>query len=124
MKKICLLSAILLLSAGWLMAQSTTSSSSSTSGTEHSMNKTMRGCLGGSAGSYTLTETSGKEFNLRGDSAQLAEHLGQEVRITGEETKAPASTSTTSQSASSTSNPTLEVSKVEKVAATCSTATK
>jgi hypothetical protein len=123
-RKACLISAIVLLCATWVVAQSSTS----TSATDHNANKTtMQGCLAGSAGNYTLTETSGKEYQLRGDSSRLAEHVNQEVKVMGHEqsmSNSSTSTSTSTTSSSTTSNPSFHVTSVEKVADTCSTAGK
>lgn len=123
MKKICLLSAVVLLSSLCLVAQTTTGSSSQSDNNMHKT--TVEGCLGGSAGSYTLTEKSGKEFDLQGDSSKLSDHVGQEVRITGAETKPSNSAGSTSSTSGSTSNSTskrsIDVTNVEKVSDTCAT---
>lgn len=123
MRKAYLLSAIVLLASAWLLAQTATNSNSQS---DHNMNKTtVQGCLGGSASNYTLTDQAGKNFDLRGDTAKLGEHLGQEVRITGSEQKASASsTSTSSTSNSMMPTPTIQVSNIEKVSDTCSTTKK
>ena|SRR5579863_6761716 len=121
MKKACFLSAIVLLSTVWLVAQTSTNSAAQS---DHNMSKTtVEGCLGGSAGNYILTDQSGKEFNLRGDASKLGEHLNQEVRVTGDQPSTPKSSSTSSTSGSM-SNPSIHVTNVEKVSDTCSTTRK
>jgi hypothetical protein len=133
MKKSLLLITMLLLSAAWVVAQSTSpapsasqpgasdsqatpaspsASSQSSVGSQTSAgdqakasadaNNTIRGCLSGSAGSYTLTDNaSGKSYNLTGKTDDLSAHVGQEVEING----ASASASTGGAMGSSASNP-------------------
>jgi hypothetical protein len=123
MKKLCLFTAILLLSSAWVVAQDNsqagsssspsstnqagTSGSSQTSsdqaGTYNSSQTssnasqtTIEGCLSGSGGNYTLTDNSGKTYQLQGDTSKLSEHVGHEVRIKGTETGASASSNTPS----------------------------
>jgi len=83
MKRILLLSSILLLSAMWAIAQSssqpiTTSPSSSDQG-----NMTVEGCLSGSVGNYSLTDKSGTTYQLTGDTARLENHVGHTIQVTG-----------------------------------------
>ncbi len=108
-----LLAAILMLGATWAWAQSypsqqsdqnqsntatqsqqTQSSSSATSGT------TIEGCLGGSAGSYTLTAKDGTMYQLTGNTDKLAKHVGHEIQVTG--TASSASSTSTSGTGSQT----------------------
>jgi hypothetical protein len=51
----------------------------------------LEGCLGGSSGHFTLTDPAGKAYPLRGDTAQLDDHVGQQVSLTG--TQQPETTS-------------------------------
>jgi hypothetical protein len=44
---------------------------------------TVQGCLSGSAGGFTLTDSSGIAYQLAGDTAKLTDHVGHEVEITG-----------------------------------------
>ncbi len=64
--------------------QTTTTQTTSTS----SDNSTIEGCLNGSAGNYTLTDTSGKSWQLSGDTSKLSDHVGHQVRVTGSEASA------------------------------------
>lgn len=57
----------------------TSSQSSSSSGNE----TTIQGCLNGSGGNYTLTDSSGKTWQLTGDTAKLSDHVGHTVEIKG-----------------------------------------
>jgi hypothetical protein len=47
----------------------------------------LEGCIGGSSNRLTLTNVEGKVYQLRGDTATLAEHVGQHATITGIERK-------------------------------------
>ncbi|HZS26969.1 MAG TPA: hypothetical protein VFB76_07040 [Candidatus Angelobacter sp.] len=166
MKKGYLITAILLLSSVWLMAQSTpsssqqpstpsttdqsspstTSPSQSTSTTQTTTTDTtqtssngssIEGCLSGSAGSYTLTDTTGKTWQLAGDTSKLTEHVGHDVRLTGSENNGGAAGSSSGASGSSASSTgagagssgagasgsqsTFNVQKVKMISSTCPT---
>ncbi|MGH9570070.1 MAG: hypothetical protein ACRD4F_10540 [Candidatus Angelobacter sp.] len=64
---------------------STTDTSSQTTTTTSSNNtENIKGCLSGSAGNYTLTDSaSGKTYTLAGDTSKLSDHVGHEIRVTG-----------------------------------------
>lgn len=80
----------------------------------------IQGCLGQSAdGSFTVADSSGNNFQLRGDTSQLSGNLGKEVRLDGivmpdSGSKAGAMSSGTSRAATQ-----FSVSTVHKVADTC-----
>jgi ABC-type oligopeptide transport system substrate-binding subunit len=167
MRKTSLITAILLLSAVWAVAQTSPSSSpqsttpdassqtspSSTSpsqqpatpGTATTTQTTttqttqtssdsansIEGCLNGSAGNWTLTDQSGKTYQLAGDTSKLSDHVGHQVRITGTDNSSSASSSGSSPSSSATgagsssgSQPTFTVQKVKMISSTCSTTSK
>jgi hypothetical protein len=84
MVKTLLLGFTLLLSAAWMLAQDTSMPASSGQGKSSSSGSTtVEGCLGGSSGSYTLTDKSGTTYQLSGDTSKLADHVGHQVQITG-----------------------------------------
>src|SRR5215813_1536771 len=107
MRKLYLIASILLLSSVWLVAQSTPaqqpstdqsspsssspSQSSPTQSTAPDTSQTsnsgssIEGCLAGSSGNYTLTDSTGKSYQLAGDTSKLTEHVGHQVRLTGSE---------------------------------------
>lgn len=125
MKRSCLMAATLLVSL-WVFAQggsppgqqpSTQTSSEATAGDR--TGQTIEGCLAGSGGSFTLTESSGKTYQLAGDTAKLGEHVGHMLRISGSEKNAGADPSGGSSSASA--QPTFTVQKVKMVSASCPT---
>jgi hypothetical protein len=69
----------------------------------------VEGCVGGSAGSYTLTDSSGKTYQLSGDTSGLSDHVGHDVKVSGSMAAASAAGGT----------PTINVKKVKMVSATC-----
>jgi hypothetical protein len=110
MRRMFLLTSILLLSATWALAQysggSSTSdqnitdnqntnqgSSTSPSGTATSMSaktepgtsmrSTFEGCLSRSGSKYILKEKSGTEYELTGKTAGLKAHVGHTIEVTG-----------------------------------------
>jgi uncharacterized protein YdeI (BOF family) len=139
MKKFSLVTAILLLSSAWMLAQSNTSPSSqqypsSSPSTQQPAQPpdmsqsptqagkaaegaatTVEGCIGGSAGNYTLTDTSGKTYQLAGDTSKLGEHVGHDVKVTG----TTASAAGGAAAAAGGAAPTLTVKKVKMVSSTC-----
>jgi Protein of unknown function (DUF5818) len=138
MRKAYLITAILLLSCAWVVAQNSTppapdssqpsqqnpstqqpdtsQTSAPQAGTSDHAAHTVEGCVGGSAGSYTLTDASGKTYQLAGDTSKLADHVGHTVQISGtEESAAPGAAS------SAGGGSTLNVKKVKMVSASCAT---
>ena len=105
MRKRYLVTASVLLPAVWLMSQSTGGRSaypkSTTPSTQQpaavapasetqtsSANKHdsfLEGCIGGSSGRLTLIDAAGKVYQLRGDTAKLSDHIGQQASIMGVE---------------------------------------
>ncbi len=149
MKKTLLLTLILLVSAAWVAAQTSQSaspssprstqgypsgsssgqmgsqssqypSSQSSSGMSNTAKEThIEGCLSGSPGNYTLTDSSGMTWRLEGDSSDLGKHIGQEVRISGSSSSAGMGSS--ASSGAGTAQQTFNATKVKKVGNTCST---
>ena len=82
---------------------------------------TIEGCLSQSPdGNFMIADSSGNNFQLRGDTSKLNQNLGKEVRVDGIAT--PGSGSTTgSMSSGSSQGPAAQfhVSNVHKVADTC-----
>ena len=125
MSKVLLLALTLVLSAAWLQAQDQYPQSSSPTqgtttgqaGSANSAGKSVEGCLQGSDGNYTLTDSAGTTYQLRGDTAKLSEHVGHEVRITGSSEGMGSESS--AAGGSSGSQPTLMVEKVKHVSKTC-----
>lgn len=168
MRKTSLITAILLLSAVWAVAQTSPSSSpqsttpdasqqpstspsstspsqqpatpdasstttqtttTQTTQTSSDSGNSIEGCLSGSAGSWTLTDQSGKTWQLAGDTSKLSDHVGHQVRITGTDNSSSASSSgstgsspsssATGAGSSSGSQSTFNVQKVKMISSSC-----
>jgi hypothetical protein len=71
----------------------------------------LEGCVRNANGSLTLTDVAGKVYRLRGETAQLARHIGQQATVTG--TEEPDSAS------GAGAQPIFTVKKVPLIASTC-----
>jgi hypothetical protein len=136
MRQIFLLVSVLILGLSWAVAQDATQGSTSPSrGTDPNNSgqnaagsagqKTVTGCLSGSNGSYTLTDKHGMTYQLTGDTAKLSDHVGREVKITGNSNSAgsaPGGGAAAGASGGAGAEKTLEVSSVKHVSKTCQAA--
>jgi len=92
---------------------------------------TLRGCLSSSGGGYTLTDASGTQYQLSGDTSKLSQHVNNEVEVKGStsgSTGASASTGSSAGSQSATGSAgagsagqMFTVSKVKKLSGSCNT---
>ena len=153
MKKLYLIASILLLSSAWLVAQSSPAQQPSTSSPSSaypsqsspsqsspsqstapdtsqtsSSGTSIEGCLAGSSGNYTLTDSSGKSWQLAGDTSKLTEHVGHQVRLTGSEAGAAggsasgsAGSSASAGASGSSGQSTFTVQKVKMISSSCPT---
>lgn len=129
MRQMFLLLSVLLLGLSWAVAQNTTPSTSSpaTSSGQSAQTssgstgeKTVEGCLSGSAGSYTLTDKNGMTWQLTGDTSKLSEHVGHEVKVMGTATSASSTgTETAGGAAGSAGSQALQVTSVKHISKTC-----
>jgi Protein of unknown function (DUF5818) len=129
MRKFSLLSAILLLASAWMLAQNSTpptsqypssapsSAQSAAQDAQQAATQSAKeatgnveGCVAGSAGAYTLTDSSGKTYSLAGDTSTLADHVGHQVKVSG---------TLASAAAAAGGSQTITVKKVKMVSATC-----
>ena len=104
MKRKCVITAIVLIGASGVSVQSAQRSvnSNSTSpptqrtasivapqtmqtSAENRRDRLVEGCVRNTNGNLTLTDIGGKVYHLRGDTAQLADHVGQQATVTGTE---------------------------------------
>lgn len=134
MRKLSLMAAVVLLSSAWVLAQNSTKpapdtqnpSSTSpaaqqpaqqpdTSQTASGAAQTVEGCIGGSAGNFTLTDASGKTYQLAGDTSKLGDHVGHQVRVTGDEGAGAGA------AAAAGGSPTITVKKVKMISSSCPT---
>jgi hypothetical protein len=131
MRKWSLITAILLLSSAWMVAQSGSMSAGSAQsnqptstgqqpdaaqqkepmGADHGT-KTIEGCITSVAGGFALTDNSGKTYQLTGDTSQV--QAGQWDRVSGTE-------DTSGAAASGGAPSTFTVKKVKVVQTTCPT---
>jgi hypothetical protein len=90
---------------------------------------TIQGCLMGSGGDYTLTDSAGMQYHLTGDTSKLAGHENQQVSVKGMATgsstdmsgNSPTATGTqgtgTATTAGNAQN--FSVAKVKKISDSC-----
>jgi hypothetical protein len=116
MYKTLLLSLALLCSAAWLQAQAYPQSAPT--------HTTVQGCLQGSDGNYTLTADNGTMYQLTGNTAELKDHVGHEVQITGTTSGSSAEASAQASSTGATQAATLAVKSMKHISKTCKSAAK
>lgn len=134
MKRILLLSSILMLSAVWAMAQygsqPSTSGQATTDTTTQSSHSstdagstTLQGCLGGSDGNYSLTDKTGTKYQLSGDTSKMTAHVGHTVQVMGTSGSGASSSTTSSQtgsmSGSADSGHTFNVTSFKHISGSC-----
>lgn len=124
MSRILLLVFTFVLSAAWLQAQSQypSQTGSSQTGSSASAQTNVEGCLQSANGNYTLTDKSGTTYQLQGDTAKLADHVGHEVRITGTTSGAAGTSSSMAGQSGATQQPTLTVTKLKHISKNCQSA--
>jgi hypothetical protein len=122
MQKIMLFLSVVLLSMSWAVAQDASSPSSpaaagSGQAAQSGGQMMVEGCLGGSDGNYTLSDSNGTVYQLTGDTAKLSAHVGHEVKISGTSDSGTAGTSTGTPSGSGGHS--IQVSSVKHISKTC-----
>lgn len=128
MKRMLLLSSILLLSTVCAVAQYGSQQPSASSQDKSDTSKTtIEGCLAGSVGTYSLTDKSGTTYQLTGDTSKLLAHVGHTVQVTGTGAAGASSGSTPagqsgSMSANAEAQPTLNVTSFKHISGSCSAA--
>ena len=139
MRKWSLITAVLLLSSAWVVAQSgstptapdnpqsnqpsgasqqpDTSQSKQPATSDHAghTGHTVEGCITSVAGGYTLTDNSGKTYQLAGDTSKLANEVGHWDQVSGPQDGGSASSAASSAGAP----PTITVRKIKVVSTTC-----
>lgn len=97
MRKLFFPIATMFLSLAWTFAQdSSQGASPSSPQNSNASETTIEGCLSGSAGDYSLIDNSGKSYKLQGNTSQLSDQVGHQVRIKGTEGGASARATTPS----------------------------
>lgn len=120
MRKSCLLAATLLLSV-WVFAQTAPSAGQQSNpvlaGSQADRGgNAIEGCIAGAPGSFTLTDSSGKTYQLAGDTAKLNDHVGHTLLVSGSQKSGGAD-----PQGGSSAQPTFIVQKVKMVSSSCST---
>lgn len=90
---------------------------------------TIEGCLSGSNGNFMLNAQDGTTYQLSGDTAKLADHVGHDIQVTG--TVTPSNTTSTSGTGSQTGaagsasansqQPTIDVTSFKHISSSCKT---
>ncbi|HKF21376.1 MAG TPA: hypothetical protein VKE93_07390 [Candidatus Angelobacter sp.] len=121
MRKIYVIAALFLLPI-WVMARPAGQQSMYPSGVEMTQatqasasnppDRLLEGCVEGTRDNLTMTDATGKVYQLRGEITQLADHIGQQASITG--TEAPRNDPATAEA-----QPTFTVKKVKMIASVC-----
>ena len=135
MRRWSLITAVLLLSSVWVIAQSSTrptapdnsqsnqpSSASQQPGAAQEKapaaadrsSQSIQGCITKVGAGYSLTDNSGKTYQLAGDTSKLADEVGHLDQVWGKE-----EASTSGAAASSGAPSTFTVTKVKVVSTTC-----
>ena len=123
MSRILTIASMLLLTFAFAMAKSSNTTSSQIPGTQVSAKQmTIQGCLSGANGDFTLTDSSGRTWQLEGSKGRLRNNVGHAVAITGRGNNAAALTGNSSKyiDVDMASVNDLQVSSVKQVAAACS----
>ncbi|HSB76711.1 MAG TPA: hypothetical protein VLC12_13730 [Terriglobales bacterium] len=126
MRRILLLSTILLALSAWMAAQqapNTQNPPSSGQGAQSSAGQnSVQGCLGGSGSNFTVTDKSGTSYQLQlpqgANPAALKPHVGEEVRVEGNMSNG--SSSGQAAGGSSAGGPSINVKNIYRVSPTCS----
>jgi hypothetical protein len=127
MRRTLLLIPILLLSAGLALAQysgssssndKTSSSNNATQSSSAAHKTSLEGCLSKAKRIFTLTDQSGTAYKLEGKTASLRSHVGQTIRVSGEEIGIGANPGAMS-STQAQSKPVFKVRTFRRVSSTC-----
>ena len=114
MRKLLMLTLVLLVSAVWLQAQDAGQTMGKTSDMI-----TVQGCLQVANGRYSITDSNGVVHQLTGAATKLSPHVGHEIEVTG--TPRTRAASTTEQGTASTAHvvPAIGVKTIKHIADTC-----
>ena len=111
MKRITAVIVMLLLCAVWAIAQQSNASS-------RMKEITVTGCLSRDGGTFTLTDMSGKSYQLTGNMSQFSDRVGHKVEIKGSVSQSSGTPS--SASAPDSEQPLVDVSSMKNLSKKCS----
>jgi len=130
MRRVSVAIAVLLLALGvaWAQQQPSTSDSNTNTPANAGSQVTVKGCLGGGSGNYTLLGSDGMTYQLQGDDSQLKEHVGHTVAVTGTVGSGNSTTGNTNETAPNGASPsansgeqrTLSVTSLQHISSSCS----
>ena len=130
MRKCYLITAVLVLSFAWVVAQTNRTPPPAPDNPSHQADptaqekeppatagasRTIEGCISSVAGGFTLTDNSGKTYQLAGDNSKLADQVGHYDQVTGTEEAGAGG------AAAAGGPSTFTVRKVKVVSTTCPT---
>lgn len=120
MRKIVLLTLVLLVPAIWLQAQSANSSANAgqTPGKMSDLT-TLEGCLGNPNGHYTLTENNGTTHQLSGAANKLGHQVGRQIEVTGKPGMRTLDSTVAGLGSSAVEQEVFEVKSVKRLADAC-----
>ena len=121
MRRMFLLSFMLVLSAAWALAQYEFEGNpdSLAAAQTAAYRTTVEGCLDTQSGSYILTLPSGAIYHVAGGKTQLTSHVGEQVRIPG--TVTPLINVPGSSGEATENQPTLSVGSLTSISGLCKT---
>lgn len=132
MRRMILLSFIILLSTVWAAAQTGSGSNSGSQATSPATSPatrpatspvtnqmTIQGCLGGAVGEFTLTDKTGITYQLNGNTDKMNAHVGETVRVTGLRPSGGALPGAMSEDVGSNTPPSLSVISFEHISPNC-----
>ena len=123
MKRLLAITAMLLLTVAFAMAKNgITTSPLISPAAPAAKGRTVRGCLSGTNGNYTLTDSVGRIWQLEGSTDQLNGEVGHTVAITGRGGNAAVMTGNSKDyiDVDMASINDLKVSSVKQISVTCS----
>jgi len=124
MTRMLMFALVLLCSAAWLQAQDTSQQSPSAQAGAMSGQTSVEGCLQGSNGSFTITDSTGTAYQLEGDASMLSKHVGHEVKVIGTTSGSGDASSAAGASQGNSAQQTLTVQKVKHISDSCKTSSK
>ena len=109
------------------LAQDTTSGAAANQGQSASamqspdaVGNTIRGCLSGSSGNFTLTDQNGTQYRLVGDDTALTSKAGHEVEVNGTQNRSMETTNANGEEMARAGN-NFQVSDVKDISSNCHT---
>lgn len=114
MRKLGMLTLVLLISAVWLSAQDATQTSD-----KNSNLTTVEGCLQNPNGHYTLTDNSGTAHQLAGAANKLGHQVGRQIEVTGKPGMRTLDSTLAGAGSSAVEQEVFEVKSVKRIADAC-----